>query len=66
MKISAKINGLSDVKLYDLSGKVVYAAKVYFNGINAEMTINGVNAGTYVVEVQNNTFRSTGKIVVVK
>ncbi|MCE1168912.1 MAG: T9SS type A sorting domain-containing protein [Sphingobacteriia bacterium] len=66
MKISAKINGLSDVKLYDLSGKVVYAAKVYFNGTNAEMTINGVNAGTYVVEVQNNTFRSTGKIVVVK
>lgn len=66
MKISAKINGLSDVKLYDLSGKVVYSAKVYFNGNNGEMTIDGLNRGTYVVEVQNQTFRATGKIVVIK
>jgi hypothetical protein len=60
------LEGLTDVSVYDLSGRRLLFQRVNFiNNNPIQLSMNGYNSGIYFVELrQNGVFQSAGKLII--
>lgn len=62
IELNQNFNGIAEVKLFDLAGRVVYASKENSNIIN--VSTNGLNAGMYLLETQTGNTVSRTKLTI--
>jgi hypothetical protein len=62
--VQATENAIVDV--YDMNGKQITASQVISSNGKVNIDLNNVEAGVYLVRVQNETFRTTKRIVIEK
>ena len=54
----------AEIKIYDLSGKILFTDKLYEN--TKQVNVQGLKSGIYILEISNDKHRRTEKISVLK
>lgn len=65
LTINSKLNGQSDIAIYDITGRNVYNSKInVVNGLNRQViNVGDLGAGTYVVKVNSNNAQATTRLI---
>jgi hypothetical protein len=60
--IQANINGVSDLQVVDLTGKLIFNTQVDFKNNSTEINLDGISNGTYLIKLKNQDKLLTKKI----
>jgi uncharacterized delta-60 repeat protein len=62
--IQANINGVSDLQVVDLTGKLIFNTQVDFKNNSTEINLDGISNGTYLIKLKNQDKLLTKKITI--
>jgi hypothetical protein len=60
--IQANINGVSELQVVDLTGKLIFNTQVNFKNNTTEINLDGISNGTYLIKLKNQDKLLTKKI----
>jgi hypothetical protein len=60
--IQANLNGITQLQVLDLAGKIVLNTQVEFKNNSTEINLEGISKGTYLIKLNNENKLLTKKI----